>query len=147
MSLFFNENSNVILNETANVQDVLIADELSRVLSEQELMEFLESSECESLVEAGVLRRRTVVRLSKKDDLLRRSRLASLQIAKNKKDPMVKLLSKAIKQKHTIMDKIYNKYKSIAEREARKAQKEYYKRVPALRLRIPGNDTTGFKKA
>lgn len=147
--LFFNEDNtaNTILNETEGIADVLIADELQRCLSEAELKEFLESDECEALVEARVLNRRTIVRLNKKDDLRRRKRLVALQLAKNKKDPLVKLYAKVIKQKFSILDKIETKYGSLADREAKKAQKEYYKKVPALRLRIPGADSNNFKNS
>lgn len=150
MSLFFNSNSEddiTIVSETAGMADVFIADELSRVLTEAELKEFLQSEECESLVEAGLMRRNTVVRLSKTDDFERRKRLAALQIAKNKKDPLVKLLSRTIKKKYEIMDRIYAKNKALADRVAKQAQKAYIKKVPMLNAKIPGLDTTKFKKS
>lgn len=148
MPLFFVENTeNTILTETEGVADVLIADELQRSLTEAELKEFLNSEECEALVEARLLNRKTIVRLNKADDLKRRKRLVALQIAKNKKDPLVKLYAKIIKQKFAILDKIEQKYGSLADREAKKAQKEYYKKVPVLRNKIPGIDSSNFKNS
>lgn len=146
--LFFNEDTdlNTISEDTDGVANILIIDELRRLLTEEELKEFVESSECEALQEARVLKRRSIVRLSKTHDFNRRARLAALQIAKNKKDPLVKQLSKTIKLKRNIMDRIYQKNKSAAEKSARDAQRKYYRRVPALRLRIPGLDSTNFRR-
>ena len=56
--------------------------------------EFLQSDECEQLLEARILRKKTLVRLGKKDDVYRRTRLAALQLAISKNDPLAKLLAK-----------------------------------------------------
>lgn len=130
-----------LINETAEVADILIADELLRSLTESELKEFLESDECQQLLEARVLRKKTLVRLGKNDELHRRARLAALQMAISKNDPLAKLLAKVRIKEREYLNKIYAKYGVKGERVAKKAQKEYFKKVPILKAKGKVQDT------
>lgn len=150
MSIFGTNNDNDLfegdlLNETAEIADVLIADELMRSLTESEMEEFLQSDECEQLLEARILRKKTLVRLGKKDDVYRRTRLAALQLAISKNDPLAKLLAKIRVKEREYLNKIYAKYSVKAEREAKKAQRDYFKKVPTLKLKGKIDDTFGGK--
>ena len=102
-------------------------------LSESEFEEYKQSDEYKALVEAGIIGKGTFVRLSRKDDLRRRKRLAALQIGAQKNDPLVKALAKIRVKEREIMNKLETKYGNMAERQQRVAQREYIKKVPKLR--------------
>lgn len=120
-----------------------LVDDLSR-LNEAQIAEFCAPGGAgEALVEAGKMSKKTVVRLSKADDLKRRSMMAAMQRAKEKGDPLFdKLALNRVKEKD-LLDAIYNKYKMIAEKDAKAAQKEYIttmKKVPGSFMKAGGSD-------
>jgi len=104
-------------------------DDLCR-LNEEEIKEFLASDERKALEEAGVLGKRTIVRLSKQDELSRRTKVASLQLAKEKNDPLWNALVKVRIKEREYLNKLYSKYGIVGKRTAISAQREYLKKTP-----------------
>ena len=51
-------------------------------MTDEEFQAYTESADFQNLVEAGVLGRRSVVKMTRKDDLNRRIHLASIQMAR-----------------------------------------------------------------
>ena len=114
---FFDENGLI---------EAFIVDEVSRMDSD-DIKAWCESDEANALVEANVLRKPTLMRLSKADDAKRRQKIAAYKIAKEHKDPLYnKMLMFRAKWKATSAQ-ILQKYGSKAERDARKGQTEYIK--------------------
>ena len=81
----------------------------------------------EALVEAGKLRKKTLVRLSKKDDLSRRQKIIALNLARENGDPLWdKLALNRVKERELIA-KIVAKYGHKSEKLAVKSQKDFLK--------------------
>lgn len=102
---------------------------------EAAVKKFTESAEVQALVEARRLPKNTYVRLSRNDDLQRRSHLACLVLAKRHKDSLwTKLAQNRIKEKK-LRNAIYAKYNNKARIIAKKSQLKHTKaasRMPAL---------------
>ena len=96
-------------------------------LPAEEIKEFCESGEAEALMEKAVLNKKTLVRLSKKDDLARRVKQAAYQLAREKKDPLWVKLVKTQMMKRKLVAAIMKKYQNPALRLARASQVEYIK--------------------
>ena len=129
MSLFGND----VLNSTENfdidsIVEAFLYDDLQRMTSEQ-IHSFIESDECIALQERQVLKKPTVMRLSKADDEKRRIKLICYQLAREAKDPNWDKCVKyrALWKKHRAI--IFDKYKNRATRLAQVSQKEYIKRA------------------
>lgn len=106
-----------------------IFDELAQ-LPDDKKTEFLASEECKAMEEAGIIGKRTIVRLSKTDDLSRRMKIAAFQMAKEKDDPLWgQLVKNRIKEKELI-SKIAQKYGNVARRTAVSGQREFLKVMP-----------------
>lgn len=108
--------------------EAFIVDDISRMNSD-DIKEFCESEEAKALTEKAVLRKPTLMRLSREDDEKRRIRLACFVLAKSAKDPNY---DKMVKY-HTLWKKfrlpIFKKYGGKATRLARVAQKKYIMRA------------------
>jgi len=129
--MFFNENDRqgVLGEDLANpnaLLEAMIYAEASK-LPQDERIAFAESEEAQLLVEKSVLNKKTLVRLSKNDDLARRVKMAAFQIAKQKKDPLWTKLVKNRVIERALIKKIVQKYNNQAVRVARKSQVEYIK--------------------
>ena len=74
-----------------------------------------------------MISRRTLVRLSKKDDLARRVKMAAFQVAKEKKDPLWTKLVKNRVIERALIKKIVQKYSNMAVRVAKAGQRDYLK--------------------
>ena len=125
--------------ETKLIEDFIV-DEVTR-MNDEERKNFLESEQCKALIEANVLRKPTMMRLSKADDQKRRMKLAAYRIAKQRKDPLyTKLLKYRGLWKQT-SQKITDKYGTKGAREAKNAQlsyiKNYSKNVKAGKVKVP----------
>lgn len=140
--------TNSIINEEfkdpSHLEECFIADEISR-LPEDKIKEFCEAGGIgEQLVQEGKLRKRTLVRLSKQDDLTRRTKMGALLLAKEKKDPLYAKLVKNRQQKRELVSKIMAKYGSKGQKVARQAQAEYLhgnkSAVPKNFMRFGGAD-------
>ena len=125
------------LREPKALQEMFLCEEVS-LMSQEQRTAFLESKECEMLVEAQVLRKPTMMRLSKQDDQARRVKLAAYQLAKENKDPnWDKLVKTNIKRKQLIAA-IMKRWETKAIRNANLAQKDY--------IKTAGKTTANFKK-
>lgn len=112
-------------------QEAVIADMVSG-LDDEALAEFCAPNGVGSvLVEAGKMRKKTLVRLGKNDDLNRRETMACLTLAKRAKDPLWdKLALNRVKEKE-LLGKIKKKYGSKGSKLAKAGQKDYIKnRMP-----------------
>lgn len=106
------------------VLEMFFVDDIMKGTSDQ-IKEFCESEEAKILVEKAVLRKPTLMRLSKADDEKRRVKLMAYQLAKEANDPeWTKLKTYTAKRKASIA-KIMQKYGAKAERMAKIAQKNY----------------------
>lgn len=108
-------------------EQLMIADEIANLDAEQ-LREFCSPGGLgETLVTEGKLKNRTLVRLSKKDDLARRKKMACYQLAKEANSPAWKKFefhrSEALKYEK----QMFKQYGSKAERLAKEAQRDYLK--------------------
>jgi hypothetical protein len=115
--------------------EAFILDELS-FLSDEDKQAFAESAVCEELIQEGLLKRQSVVRLTKNDDLTRRTKLAAFQLAKERNDPLWGMLVKNRVKEKALIGKIVQKYHSQAGRTAVKAQRTYVKgKLPISMMR------------
>ena len=80
-------------------------DDISRGTEEQ-IKEFCESAEAKALLEKGVFKKPTLMRLGKADDLKRRQKLTSFELAKQAGDPLWTKLVKNRKQEKMLINKI-----------------------------------------
>ena len=120
--------------------EACIVDEVSH-LSDEKIQEFCQSPEAEALVEAGVMRKKTLVRLSKKDDFSRRRTMAAFTIAREKKDPLWSKLVKNRVQERKLIGELVKKYGGRADKVAKAGQKEYLKqKMPLSFMRAGGAD-------
>lgn len=117
------------VTEGVNMQaivELFAYDDVSRG-SEQQIKEFCESAEAEALLEKGVFKKPTLVRLGKADDLKRRQKLTAFELAKQNNDPLWKKLVKNRKEEKRLIAAIMKKYGNKAEKVAKVAQKDYIK--------------------
>lgn len=114
------------------IVEMLIVDEVSQ-LSDESIQEFCKSGGVgEQLVQEGKLKNKTLVRLSKKDDLSRRSMMMAMKLAKENNDPLFdKLAANRVKERD-LLNKIQQKYGNKGERLAKVAQTEYLHKKPVL---------------
>ena len=131
-----------------NVDELLeafIAYELSQ-LTEAQFKAFTESEECQAMLEKRLVGRNTLVRLSKNDDLTRRTKMAAFQIAKEKDDPLwQKLVKNRIKERQLIAA-IVKKYGMKGQRAAKVGQRQYLTgKLPAVALRPERDEGDGPK--
>lgn len=114
-----------------HILEMFIVDDVLHGTSDQ-IHEFVESEQAKVLQERNVLKRPTLVRLSKKDDEKRRIKLIAYQLAKDANDPEWTKLEKYQKLRKDSIDKIMRKYGSKAQRMAKIAQKNYIKTAKKL---------------
>lgn len=115
------------LEEMANsneILEMLFVDDILHGTSDQ-IKEFCESQEAKILEEKAVLKKPTLVRLSKQDDKKRRIKLMAYQLAKEADDPEWKKLKTYTMKRKECIAKIMNKYGTKAERLANISQKNY----------------------
>lgn len=106
------------------VLEMLLVDDVLRGTSVQ-IKEFCESPEAKILMEKAVLKKPTMMRLSKADDEKRRIKLMAYQLAKEADDPEWKKLRMYTEKRKASIQKIMQKYGTKAERMAKIAQKNY----------------------
>lgn len=111
--------------------EALLVDCISR-LPEDARKAYLESEEFQGLYEAGVTKHRTLVRLSRADDLERRTHLAAVQMAREKGDADWEALRKNRVQERKLLNKIYAKYGLKVKQDAIKAQKRLISLTPNI---------------
>ena len=134
------ERLNGDLNSSRRLQEAFLVDDLSRLPSVV-LKEFCESEEAQALVEANVLRKPTLVILSKKDDETRRIKIAAYEICKEENPNLWKKLADNRVKEKKLINQIMTLYRSRAIKKARAEQKEYIKTAKKVKFPI------SFKKA
>lgn len=117
-----------IIDQDALMENMLV-DEINR-MSDAEFEAYTESSEFNNLVEAGVLGRRSLVKMNRKDDLRRRIHLASIQMAREQGDADWEALRKNRINERRLLKKIYTKYQNRVRRNAMQSQKRLIKLTP-----------------
>ena len=127
-----------------NYVECLLVDDLTHHYGIDTIREFCAPNGVgDALVEAKVLGKRTFVRLSKMDDLDRRSTMAALQLAREANDPLWKKLTIVQAKRKELIAKIKQKYSSKSHRVAMVGQKEYIKtmrKVPRSFMQAGGAD-------
>lgn len=126
----FNSSFNNDFDEDLKYDELLetyIYDEISK-LPDEKIQEFVHSEAADAMMQKGLIGKRTLVRLSKADDMERRIGMAALQIAKDKDDPLWNQLAKIRERERDILDKINKKYENKARQSAKVGQKEYLKK-------------------
>lgn len=122
--------ASVLEGELKNPQELeqaIVYAELNRRLDDSNREAFLASEACKEIKEAGLVSKKTLIRLSKADDIRRRRKMAAFQIAKEKNDPLWKALVKNRIRERALIKGIMQKYHSTAERSAKVAQRAYLK--------------------
>lgn len=142
MGIYTTQGNNTITETLQNPGELLesyIYDELC-YLSDEKKQEFINSEEAKVMEEAGLISRRTLVRLSKQDDLSRRLRMAAFQLAKEKDDALwKKLVANRVKERELI-SAISAKYGSKATQVAKIGQRDYLKQKMPLAFMRPANN-------
>lgn len=93
---------------------------------------YMESDEFQNLVEAGVVGKRSVVRLNRNDDMNRRIHLLCLQKGKEEGDADWEALRKNRIRERQLLDKLYRKYGNRVRRDAVISQKRIMKLSPKV---------------
>lgn len=107
------------------IMGLFILDEVSQ-LSDEKIREFCAPGGVgEQLCEAGRFKKNTLVRLSKKDDLIRRETMVAMQLAKEKNDPLWRKFVKNTKIRNSLKEQIKRKYGNQSTRIAKKAQNDF----------------------
>lgn len=137
MGIFgFEENKDTVLEEEfifdedaeMELREMFVYDQLNQELNSDELREeFFNSELPDAMMEAGIVSKKTLVRLSKKDDLSRRKKMVVFQMAKEANDPLYHQLVKLRKKEREIIGKLYMKYSNRAAKTAVKSQRDYLK--------------------
>lgn len=128
MSVFGNMGTSILENDLnqSELLESYIYDEISK-LSPETIQEFVQSEQAQAMLEKGMIGKKTLVKLSKVDDLERRTGMAALQIAKDKGDYLFDQLAKVRLKERELLDKIFAKYEAQATRAAKIGQRDYLK--------------------
>lgn len=108
------------------LMEAFLVDDVLR-LSSDDIKNFCESEEAKILVEKAVLKKPTLMRLSKADDMKRRIKISAYQLAKEANDPEFAKLKKYTGLRKQSIAKIMKKYGTKAEKLAKLGQKNYIK--------------------
>lgn len=107
-------------------------DDLSR-LDSQSLKEFCQSAQAQVLQEKQVLKKGTLMRLSRQDDEKRRIKLCVYQLARAEKNPHWKRMIDFRKKWREERDILMKQYGKRAEKIAKASQKEYIKKAQKMK--------------
>lgn len=114
------------------VMEMFLAEDILRG-SDEEIKTFCESEEAQILVEKNMLKKNTLVRISKAHDLKRRTKLIAYRLAKEANSPLWAKLVKYHKLKKEMASEILDKFGPKAERIAKEAQKAYIKKTASVK--------------
>jgi hypothetical protein len=106
--------------------EAFLVDDVIRQSSDN-IKKFCESEEARILEAKNMLKKPTLMRLSKQDDFNRRVKLVAYQLAKEANDPNFAKLKKYTSLRKECIAKIMQKYSTKAEKIAKVAQKNYMK--------------------
>lgn len=150
MAFFVNENyknDDELLDEDFNMDEYLetclYMDLMSKPAEERKAI--AESEEASILEAKGLVGRKTFIRLSKNDDIERRTSAAAYQMAKDKNDPLWTKLVFHMNKKKEFKNKILKKYGAKAQRVAKKSQKDYLKHPASKLLKVKDLSATREK--
>lgn len=115
-----------------HVMEMFLAEDLLRG-TDEERKAFFESPEAQILVEKNMLKKDTLVRMSKEADFKRRVKLISYQLAKAANSTLWDKLVKYHKLKKETAAEILEKFGPKAERIAKEAQKAYLKKTASVK--------------
>lgn len=119
--------------------NLFILDEVSQ-LPDEKIKEFCAPGGVgEQLCEAGKLRKNTLVRLSKKDDLARRETMVAMQLAKENNDPLWRKFVLYTQKRNEMKDQIKKKYNTKSARLAKQGQQEFLHGGPKKTGVLPKN--------
>jgi hypothetical protein len=124
----FDDMSSGIIDEDLMLEAAIVQE--VEMMHDDERKAYLESDEFQSLVEAGIVGRKTVVRLNRSDDMNRRIHLLCLQMGKEKGDSDWEQLRKNRINERKLLNKLYNKYSNQVRRNAVVSQKRLIKLSP-----------------
>lgn len=110
----------------SQIVESFLYDDLSRCTTEQ-IQEFCVSEKADMLLEKGVFKKPTLMRLGKEDDQKRRIKLIVYQLAEAAGDADWKKLKKNRIEDKKIIKKLMKRYGSRAKKMAIDAQKDYIK--------------------
>ena len=138
--LYGANNMNVAVSESQmrNIVESFLYDDISRG-DEAQIREFCASDEAKVLTERSVLKKGTLMRLSKSDDEKRRIKLVAYNLAKEAKDPLWTKLQKNRRQEKMLIGQIMKKYGHKAKKIAVIAQKEYIKTASKMPASKPSH--------
>lgn len=123
--------------DEAAVLEAMIVDHYER-LGDEARKALMNDPEFQNLMEAGVVGRRSFVRLNKADDLARRMTVLSLQMAKEANSPDFMMYKKFRKKEKEALAKIRKKFAPRVRRQAIVSQKRLVKLNPkAFNLNTP----------
>ena len=108
------------VTENAIVQEVMM-------MNDEQRKAYMESDTFQSLVEAGVVGKKALVRLSKQADMDRRIHLLCLQMGKEQGDADWEALRKNRIRERQLLGKLYKKYGNRVRRQAQMSQKRIVK--------------------
>ena len=124
---FITESIENTFSDPSDIYSQLIEMEVSQ-LPQEKIEEFCAPGGVgETLVQEGKLRKKTLVRLSKKDDLTRRQKVIALNLARENNDPLWDKLAQNRVRERELIAKIVAKYGNKSQRLAVKSQKEFLK--------------------
>ena len=107
------------------VIEALIVDQITHLGSEA-VKEFCAPGGVgEQLVQEGKFRNKTLVKLSKDDDLNRRKKIINLKLASERNDPLYKAWVKIHQKEKELLSKINKKYDNRSTNLAKQSQREY----------------------
>ena len=103
----------------------------------EEIAEAASVSNDANTINEARMAKKTLVIMGKDDDLNRRTKMACLVIAREKKDPLFKALAKNRVNERKIRNKIYRKYQNQARTIAKKSQKIHIKQMQKQKMKMP----------
>ena len=146
MSMFstgvINESIEDVFSDPNAIISQLIEMEVSQ-LPYEKIEEFCQPGGVgETLVAEGKLYKKTLVRLSKKDDLSKRKKIIALNLARDNKDPLWDKLALNRVKERDLLSKIMTKYGNKSQKLAVKSQKDFLKgaHMPTSFMKAGGQD-------
>jgi len=94
-------------------------------LTQGRIEQFLESTECQLMLEKSLIGKKTMIKLSKMDDLERRIGMAAIQLAKEHNDPLYEKLKLNRIKERQLLGAINKRYVNPASKVAKVQQKEH----------------------
>ena len=119
-----------IIDESAMMEAIIVQE--AEKMSDEQRKDYLNSQEFNSLVEAGVVGKKAVMRLSREADMDRRIHLLCLQMGKEAGDADWEALRKNRIKERQLLNKLYNKYSNRVKRQAQMSQKRLVKLSPRM---------------